>query len=256
MMRWWPVVLGLVLSMVSPLVVCAGPYLAAGDCLGPSMATWDCASNVGTPVRLAGQVVAPMTSALIGAESIVDFGFPQGPSGVPDWWRIGDGACRPASQLQVVHGVSICPSSFDEWASYVTTTFRLVLGPADPVGDPFGSIPPNHARLYISSRIDESVAAEVAPLDPFEPIHLFTVRMGRTLSTGPGACSGCGARVCAMILRTTLNQRGAPDIVIDYDVGDGAMALQGGYQRFMQCFDEYPDATTRSTWGQVKSLYR
>lgn len=265
-MRHRPLALALLSSsallLAHPMPAAAAVHLAVGDCGGAGYRAWTCTSNTGLAVVLVGSIDMPALPSLVRADCIVDFGFPAAGLRVPDWWRIGVGLCRSAGNLDVRHtddlGGMSCLDHFGSFATPSTTTHRYEIGPADADADPFGSIPATHARLYVSTSLDPSMVAEAGAPAPGDEVHLFTIAVARPRTVGTDACEGCGSGVCVTFLQATLAQRGGPSHVarFDDDWRSGWVELQASAPGTDACYYVIPDAASRSTWGQVKALYR
>lgn len=248
----------LALALIVPAPSLAALNLEVADCGGPSVATWSCATNTGAAVVIVGSIRVPVLTSLVAAESVVDLGFEPNASGFPDWWRIGAGLCRPASQMQVSHvstyGGASCVTYFEQYPS--STTSQYVIGGTGLSPEAVAAWSSVHAVLYISTTVDPAVAASAIPPAYGDQVLLFTIRINRAQSTGTGACAGCDRGACIAFLQTRLKQLDGPDHVEHFDPQFPYVSLQGGDVRNGTCYFYIPDAASRSTWGQVKAMYR
>jgi hypothetical protein len=241
---------------VALLTIPAAPHaadaalnLASGDCLGPPNATWTCTSNAGNAAVIVASFVAPSTMRPIGQRSILEFGF-SGTS-VPAWWRIGTGGCRNSNAVAVSFAPApSCTDYFGRFSGGVNGSYEYLFGPLEPGEERGGTLPFDQARLIVWSSVDSAQAASVEPLVPGDEAFLFSVAIKRLLTTGTGACAGCVTPAC-VFLRSVELFLPAPESSHweSYASGSGPLLLQGG-----PWYCSVP--TTRSTWGQVKSLYR
>lgn len=224
--------------------------LAASECGGAAEATWTCDSNTGTAVTLVASVIAPDApplTMLTGHESQVRFHFLHP---VPAWWQIGTGRCRAASAMQVDLSAvaSGCAVKMSDGGNLVGGTFYRI-GP--DITDPRGSLDERTARLTVVAAFQS-----IDPGAPWAPVALdemalFTVTIGRQNTIGDAACAGCTECAVMEFERAVLTQPvGVGDHWL-YSNGDPSTFVSG-QGHWYECIVP----TNRSTWGQVKSLYR
>ncbi len=253
-MRRRTLLVGTLALVVLPTFASAQTLLEIADCGGPRTIAWTCTANSGQAFTLVGSVRLPPMSSLTGYDAIVDFGFE---TAVPDWWRFGTGQCRPASRFSVTHTPpfvgSSCVDHFGTFGEHATTTTTLVTGPDFVVGDPFGTIAPSHLRMYVTTRLDSAAAASAPAPATGDHVLLFVATMSRLESAGPGACAGCDAQVCVELADLRLHSR---EGTVGVPFTRFALAMLQGESHGDDCLHGPEGASERSTWGQVKSLYR
>ncbi len=237
----------LMLKLASVAAAQSPLHLAVSDCGGAHLAAWACDSNTGTAVTVVGSIVIPdgvPLTVLTGQESRVRFDFLQA---VPAWWRYGTGDCRPGSALQVdfTSALATCAVKMTDGGPLVGTRSYEV-GPGG--SDLHAPLLDRQARLVIGSAALAST--EWAPAAGDE-VALFTFSIGRKNSVGADACGGCTDCVIMALDRVLLIQPvGIGDHSFDSQGAGSSMVGGQGY------FDECIVPANRTTWGQVKSLYR
>ncbi len=222
--------------------------LEANDCGGTTYSyNWTCTSNHASAFTLVGSFIATAGLQPIGQESILELAFM---TPVPAWWRIGAGECRAASAMSVnLSGADYaCVDYFGSVSGGSTGSYEYLLGPLDPGVERGGPLDANRARLVVRSTVDSALALEAPPPQAGDQVFLFSVSVNRTLSVGTGSCPGCADPVCVDLRSVKLLQP-AP-LGARVVAGSSALIMLQGY--IPSCYV----ATNRSTWGQVKSLYR
>lgn len=225
-------------------------HLTTTDCGGGAAATWTCTASTGTAFTVVASVNAPPLTTLTAEEGVleVSFGVP-----VPAWWQAGTGRCRAGTAFAVGFngGAYSCVDYFGSVSAAVgSNSFQI--GPDPAVGDPNGPIDANRVRIRTISAVDGTVAAETPQPAVGDEIFLFSLAVNKSKTTGTGFCAGCTEPACLVFKQVKLNQAvGLGDPVIGVPLNYGFVTLQGGT---VDC----PTATpaNRSSWGQVKSLYR
>jgi len=227
--------------------------LASGDCLGPQNANWVCTSNsTGNAFVAVASVLAPALTTLTGEEGMAEIAFAVP---VPAWWKtVGTGACRLAGANKVgfvAPGAGGCAVDyFGNVGAGPSGGGFYTIGPGS---DPEGSVDENRIRVRTVSAVDYNAALLTPPPAVGDEVFLFTVTVNRTLSTGTGSCAGCATPACMVFKKLKLTQPvGVGDFLFQAPLSYGYMTLQGG------AGTDCPSATpaSRSSWGQVKSLYR
>lgn len=245
--------LALALTLARPEPALAVLHLTVGDCGGSSYPVWTCTSNAGTAVHLVASVM-PTTRGMnpVAHQSILEFAFYATPD-VPAWWRIGTGGCRAASAITVNHsGASYgCLDQFGLFPGGATGSFEYLVGPQEPGTERGGTLPANQARLIVRSTVDTTYADAVPGLTVGDEMFLFAVSINKSRTVGTDACAGCTQPLCVYFRSARLTLRSPTEEVWESGVdGDWPLEAQGAYHGM--CWVP----TKRSTWGQVKSLYR
>ncbi len=172
-----------------------GINLSWDDCgtAGAQIKTFACDSNSGTPFALYASFRPPAgVNEYAGMSAQVDIS--SNSSGLPDWWKHGNTACRGTSGLSVefdfVSGSTSCTDFFAGRASG---------GYAYDIG--FGRA--NRARLRIQTAVPFD---DRAPVDPAHEYYAFKVVLTRDRSTGAQACAGCDQPMCIVLNEIQLFQ--------------------------------------------------
>jgi len=245
---------GALLVMTAAMANAAGhpAHLTVADCFGVHTANWTCTSNTGLAFTTVASVVVPPLTTLTGEETTVEIAFA---TPVPEWWRLG-GTCRAANAIAVGFngGAYSCRDYFGE-VTGVLGANSYQIGPDAGVGDPNGPIDAARVRMRFISACNYDIAIVTPPPAEFEEIFLFSMAMNKSKSNGLGSCVGCLAPACMVIRNVKLTQpAGVGDPVVGLpDVAEtDNVTMQGGVGT--DCPNSTP--TTRSSWGQIKSLYR
>ena len=122
-----------------------------------------------------------------------------------------------------------------------------------PGSDPKGPVDANRLRIRTVSAVDAIAAETTPPPAVGDDVFLFTITVNRARSTGTGSCLGCHEPACCVFKELRLTQpAGVGDPFFTVPASYGFVTLQGGVGT------DCPRATpaSRSSWGQVKSLYR
>ena len=245
--------LHLAVLAVAALPVHAQTRLAINDCGGPNSVTWSCASNTGTAFTAIGSVIIqqPLTT-LTGEESGITIDFMDA---VPAWWRVGAGRCRPADAVVLeFSGVPYsCNPYFGSLEHGVIGFSNYYIGPE--TGSLYGNLGANQAQIRTISAVDYNVALVTPPPAVGDEVFVFAITVLTSHSTGTDACAGCSECAAMHLMRTTLNQ--------PVGVGD-QFFYQDDWSSFLFMQGAGPGAPTfscttpanRTTWGQLKSLYR
>lgn len=223
---------------LSPLPVGAEPGLSISwdDCgpVGSVDKEFTCDTNTGERFSLIlGVRPPPGVLDFIGFVGVVDFDFES--QVTPSWWDFP--GCRVANDLIATQASDLtCPD-------ISATPFYMAWDYAFAVGYP------GRSRF----RIAASVAVEdVFPLTADSLVALCRVSIGRRNTVGDGACEGCSVPACiafSSVLMDVLDAS-APRVVLT--MGPKQFVR---WQNTIACpFVGSP--ATKSTWGQLKSLYR
>jgi len=226
-------------------------HLTTVDCGGGQSATWTCTSSTGTAFTVIASVNAPPLTTLTAEEGVLEVAFN---NPVPAWWQSGAGKCRVAGAFTVAYsgGAYSCVDYFGTVSSVVGSN-SYQIGPDAASGDPNGPIDANRVRIRTLSAVDYDAALATPPPAVGDEIFLFSLSVNKSKTTGTGACAGCLEPACMVFKQVKLNQpAGIGDPVVGTPLNYGYVMLQGSVAT------DCPSATpaSRSSWGQVKSLYR
>jgi hypothetical protein len=217
-------------------------YLTWNDC--PSSAT--AANNVSptcslaeTQVLVASFELAQPADSVIALDAFIDVvtSTPQ----LPDWWQYGPTGCR--------YGHLVGSASFTGYSSCVDFWGGEANFDAPPVylvGQPRGGA--NQARMIVSFAL---------PSASFRALAAATRYYGVRVEVTPdvGNCSGCNASACLVLNSVVLHRlpaaTGGDVTLVTPGPGDGNHATWQGSGT-----DCSAVPTRRTTWGQLKSLYR
>lgn len=234
-------VLGLVSSVAS-----AQMKFTYSDCGGATNATWTCTANTGAAFTAVASITVPALTTLTGEESMLEVAFA---TAVPEWWKAGTGFCRTTSAIKgnfvVPSGGGCTVDYFGNVGAGPSGGSFLTVGPNT---DRYGSVDANRIRVFTVSAVDGTAAATAPQPAVGDEVFLFTLNVNKTLSTGTGSCAGCDAPACIMLKSVLLTQA----------VGLGDFQYNGS--ELLTAQTPTPDCVgvpvNRSSWGQVKSLYR
>lgn len=246
------VVCSVLLAMTSAVAARAELRLAPDDCGGWASATWTCTNNSGNAITLVASVVVPTVGVRpIAQESTLELSFFQN-AAVPDWWRIGAGGCRPATVIEVGYSGAAysCDDYFSLFSGGASGSAEYLFGPLEPGDARGGTLPGNQARLIVRSAVDTSGADAVPGLTPGDEMFLFAVNIKKTRTVGTGACAGCVESVCMFLRHVRLTLLPPDQEYWETGLDDDPFSGQGALAAFCGV------PTNRTTWRQVKSLYR
>jgi len=238
-----------------------GVALAWNHCFGAAgaaqNAAFACDTNAGAHVMTGSFRLDQAYPHVIGMEIIIDLASDS--PVLPDWWQFkNDGTCRQTSMAaNFVPDVSdlVC----DDWGAGLQIggvggycTAQLVGGCGVP------GQAPNTARIKLIEA--------VAPLDQQDLLanqdyFSFHVVFNHQKTVGSGSCAGCDVPVCIVLNSINVVEQGnvshrflsspiAPSSNFVSWQGGGNPANGGA----IGC--PAATATRRSTWGNVKSMYR
>ena len=216
--------------------------LAWNDCAvgGQKTLTFSCDRNDGSAL-LVGSLVSPSgIVALSGIEATLD--CQAGTTTLPDWWTFGSGCAARSSALTAVFDFTHLSSCSDYWQGQAFGSVNIQPG--------FGGS--NRMKLVVTGTMDGSA---VGPVVPNQSYYAFALRISYAGTTGPGACSGCGAGACIALNSVTLRQ--VPPystITVTYPGSNVATWQPAGYPAPGSCIVITP--VRAATWGSIKSLYR
>jgi hypothetical protein len=253
----------LVLALLATILLAASPtsaapshggiYLKWNDCvLGGGVAdkTFSCDTDVGTSIMV-GSFIPPSPGftdtiyALTGEDAFVSL-ISASPA-LPDWWAFQADGCR--------NGSIVVSAKFDSVGLFSCST------PLDPVYVGGGSIyiaappeyplsmQPNTARLEAVFAIPPADAKRV-PSDSEWYAFCVVIRNDHTIA---GTCAGCSIPVCIAFSELNLSQPGgfATFLTTSPSPGGNMITWQGGLGANCALVP-----VKRTTWGELKSLYR
>jgi len=247
-----------VLSVVAFTLVRAGTSLALAppasglsmtwnDCPGGATSspdqTFACNTESGFFPLVCSAVLDGTVANLLGSELVVDVQMSTGL--FPDWWRLdgsGPASCRVGGAAASFDFGAGCA---DAWAAHGTGAIQgFAIGPPDHPAL-------NQARIKIVSVVPSDSAVTLNPAVRYgiADLLLFALR-----STGGNTCGGCATRAC-LVLNSILLRRApgqGPDVYLTTPAGPGTnwATWQGSGA------DCSLVPVRRSTWGEIKSLYR
>jgi hypothetical protein len=234
------------LALSASLATAAGINLAWDDCPAPAggggiAKVFDCNSNSGAPFQLVGSFIPPAgIPEFLGISAQIDV-TTNTPSLV-DWWHHGSTACRGNTGLSTNFDFTSGPfSCVDFYFGSAAGGFAYDIG--------FGT--PNRARLRIQCAVPFDNRGPVAETSEY---YALRVNLQRAKSTGTGSCAGCPEAACIVLNEIQLFQppEQANDPVIT-NPGTQNFAL---WQATAIPGCPLSTPTQKSSWGQVKSLYR
>ena len=227
-----------------------------------------CDANVGSD-RLVGTFeLAQDFAGVTGIEIGMDVGSLSNP--LPAWWRVNfAGSCRTSgltTTLAPPPGSIACTDWAGGQAAGGIAAYQI---------DTFS---PNRARLRLGTAVP-------APIDLFagQEYFQFTLNLGRSKTTGTGACAGCTDPVVIFLTSARLTPTTGPSLILNRGAnysGSQWVSWQNGYPTnvvlppvcefnpiipnhcalnqttFFTVLPYSVTPTRNSTWGQVKSLYR
>lgn len=206
------------------------------DCapVGAIEKSFACDTNTGDPFDLILSVSPPVAiPEFVGFVAVVDLDFEM--QVTPSWWDFP--GCRPSNSIHISQASSdlSCPD-----ISEIPFVFYWDYD--------FGVGYPGRARLRVAAAVSEEQAF---PLSADSLVALCRVSISRQLTVGAGSCAGCATPVCISF----------KNVLLDSRVPSGDIVVNSGSKYFAQ-FQQpivcpfVGSPATRSTWGQIKSLYR
>jgi hypothetical protein len=238
---------GALLALTCGLAMAGPGGLSLGwlDCDGAGAAhnrTFACNTNSGGGHILTGSFLASSNMvAVTGHASVVD--MQAASPGFPDWWGTRVGGCRGTGAMVVSTDFSAGPfTCLDYWQG--------VLGGGGQMDPPVG----NRTRIKLQHALPLG-DGRITSIPEGTEVYCWKLTFNNTKSVGLGACAGCATPVCivynsALVTQTPGNPAG--NKFISFPVANTA-TWQGGISG-EECLNATP--AKKSTWGQVKSLYR
>ncbi len=244
-------ILSVLLLALSASIAMAAPglNLAWDDCgtFGNAdrgaAAPFSCNSNSNTLSKasnLYGTYVAPGITDLVGNEAVVDYQVAGGT--MPLWWNFTDTAClgggagRAGQLLFTFRNGSSCL----DWPGSAGVSGNMTVT----------NTPPDRARIKLIGAYT-SGTPQTLVMDSEYNSFLLTINNAGTLGSG---CPGCATAVCIVLNSIKLNEFPAAStpIVIANPANANFVTWRGGSP--LVCPGATP--THKSSWGQLKSLYR
>jgi len=260
--------LGVLLTGAAPSFAAPGVSLRWDHCYsdgGVANKTFACDTNAGSERLVLSFVLgSPMT--LVSGMEFRMF-FTSADATLPAWWDLKDaGTCR-----QTALGASFSPppgtSNCVDWGS---GNEAGGIGSYQSFGPPLG---PNSRILQGAVAVPLSGLASLAADQEYFAMNLL---IGHSKTVGAGACAGCESPMCIVLDRLVIRTN-SPGGVDDIALRDPAFGTDSHFARWQNaqetnpqlvcgglnfgCYHDFGCAlsttpTYRSTWGQVKSLYR
>ncbi len=245
-----------VTSLLLAAPVRAGINLSWDDCgsAGASRKDFACDTNTGIPFRLIGSIVPQQTvGVVVGASAQINILGTQ--AQLPDWWKFGSTACRGSTAL----GVSF---DFQSDGPYTCTDPWMTRAQGMMTYQVMNA---TDARILLSTAMPEG---ETVSFDSGTEYYVFRLNLGRSRTTGTGACAGCSMPACLLLDNIQLFQ--SPQEANDPIDSAGAISQLAtwhgagiftwddfeNHRSGIGCAPDLPTRAARSTWGAVKSLYR
>lgn len=246
-----------VLSAATALLLLSSPAPAADialhwdDCApaGASLRAFACGTNTGADLLIGSFIPPAGVTDFIAMEATMQVLFPSG-TALPDWWNVP--ACRPAAVFTptVDFGFGPCESPWSPNAAggyaYSPTFYT-----------------PSSGRLRV---VFAAPPQDARALDSNTEYYAFRLSVGRSKTTGAGACAGCEVPAGIYLRSIRIEQQTGTDFTLFPVAGQ---ELEHSYYASWQC-DGIPrivdDASfqvincgvpaKRPTWGTIKGLYR
>jgi hypothetical protein len=235
-----------------------GINLAWSDCgsSGTVDKTFACATNTGAPESLFGSFYTPsQLDHFISVEGVID--IISQVSTLPNWWNFRSSApagCRNgASSVNGDFGLnSNCDGT--NWSAIPsggpTFTYPFPVNSTQSVSSLADSL--RHARIKVVLAVPGASETVIVPNTHY---YAFKLNITHAKTVGTGSCAGCAEVMCLVLNQIRIVQpAGSPGGNIDVTTPNinTTCTWQGG-----------PGAATcnlvparRTTWGQVKGLYR
>lgn len=224
-----------------------GLYLGWGECRsgsGGADLPFGCDSNdLSFDLFCSFQPPANFSDEVIGVEVVVDV---QHASPVlPDWWQMGSSGCR-AGQLLANADFSSHSDCVDPWAGPESAEVQ-----GFDIGQPRGGA--NQVRIRAVAGVLPKAAVSLLSTEIYYGLKIRFFTGG---TTGSGSCGGCLAPAClvlnGIVIRTLADPPEGPvTIVTPGFAGSNFATWRGGAGA-----DCNVVPARRSSWGQIKALYR
>ncbi len=233
------------LAIHAPSANAAGFDLRWNACAadaGVSNRNFACDTDVGTHTLVASFMLDQPISDLVFIDAVIDFIVADNQP-VPPWWE--NFGCRFFS---ISANATIDPSAVNctDWSGGVGVGALIgfnhegSIAPADTA---------SHRRIIVAAGADPPGVNVNANQEYF----LFNLVIDNALTTDPGGCAGCSQPVCIVLnsLRFLNNSAAVTQLATPNVAGGNFATWQGGSGANCTAVP-----ARRSTWGQVKALYR
>jgi hypothetical protein len=221
----------------------AAIYLTWNDCaLGAEAASdfaFPCDTDDGFEELFCAFAVPATTTDVLGIIAVVD--LQTAAATVPDWWRLAAaGGCR-SGYLSTSGDFTQNASCVDPWLGQAAAEVQ-----AYDVGEPHTA---SQARIKVVCGVTPDLARTLEPTGVYYGVKLV---IRNTLSTGAGACVGCGDGAC-LVLNSIDVVRATDSIILKTPAPGNLNWARWHGGAGADCML----VPVRSlTWGGVKSLYR
>ena len=253
----------ILLAAASPAVAAPGIGLAWNQCFGEAgavqNAAFACDTNTGSHRLEASFELSSPMSIVIGVEMVFDLASAS-PT-LPSWWQLFyAGSCRPTSLA-----ADFLPDPGDvqctDWSVGLSAGGLggyCTAANATPVGCGLPGQPLNTARIKGITAVASQFAQDLAGLHPY---FAFGIRINHEKTVGDGACGGCTVPVCIVFNSINVVARNNVEnryLTAPQAPGANFVTWQGGGAPVVGTAIGCPAATAvrRSSWGEMKSLYR
>jgi hypothetical protein len=239
----------LAVLLTSPALAAQGVSLKWDHCAangGAALRTFACDTNAGTETLVCSFVLDAPLPQVTGNEVVIDVLTEADP--LPAWWQFRDaGTCR-TNLLGMNTVANPSDLSCPDWAAGQS------IGGVGAYSSELGTVNPalmdRHRRIKIALAVPmEDIADLVAGTEYFS----CNVTIDHAKSVGTGSCAGCGGSACLYFMYVNLTRPfGLGDLMLTTPTQPGSNMVQ--WQGTGADCNVLP--TKRSTWGQVKGLYR
>jgi hypothetical protein len=231
------------LALTASVASAAGINLSWNDCgtNGTPSTTFLCDGNTGNPFTAVASFVPPSgIDNFLGISSQIDITTTS--ATLPDWWKHGTGQCRATSGMSISFDFTIGPFTCVDFYNG-----QAAGGSAYDVG--FGSPARGRLRIQCAVPFDNR-----GPVSPASEVYAYKMSLLRSKSSGTGSCAGCATPACIVLNSIQLFQ--PPDALNDPELSNPVNSNYVTWQATSVPGCPLSTPNTRSSWGQVKSLYR
>jgi hypothetical protein len=233
---------------------------------GASFASFACNTNEGPGPLLVAAFVPGPAANLTGMEAadltlLIDARYYQ----IPPWWQLADPITGTPGCRSL--GATLPLDLANSAGATCARTYWPDVG--QPVGGASYVWPFNSqcylARLRVVVAVDHAAAPLAPQPTPGQETHLFSVRLGRSGTTGGGACAGCQTPACLLFDEARIFQSNGDDFFIrsPFNTGLTTGDWEVAWQEPQWCIhdpDEIPSClpvrAVNRTWGAIKAIYR
>jgi hypothetical protein len=227
----------------------SGVNLSWSECggFGAHNVTFACNTSTGAGFGMVASFAAPgPLDAFLGMSGQLDLRSQT--TQLPDWWSHGTGFCRGTTALSASFDFSTGVNCLDPWLGQAVGGYLYQVGGSPSPG---GLAGPDRANLLVQCAIPLGTEG---PLDADVEFYGVRFNITRAKTTGAGNCTGCTVPVCVVLNEIQLFQ---PDALnnnpkISTPLVSNFLTWQASPG--VDCPAATP--THKSSWGQVKSLYR